>query len=470
MKIAGHYCLLLLISVGCAGAIPENREAAFTYAVDQLQSGRPEAASSAAWRYVKGATTEDPRYDRALRLLARSAEQMGLTYAAAQWFRDIAQGRREPELMSEAIGGLKIIIESGAFDEDALVDGFLATAEIEGLPEDLQAFIRYYQGLNDARHLKQRWAADNFAKIPTNSPYAARAEYVRAVEAIARRQFKDATERLEALEKKTDLPADLASTVRRSLARLSAKAGLFEDAIQRYEQLRQDAPGDPELLLEMAWVNYDRGDVRRALGLLLALDAPIYADLIAPERFLLEALALRRLCQFGPARRAATRLRAKHGNALADIYAGVSLTSSRAIRDAARRRTPMKTLSAFYTRVSREQKMLDDLGVSQPLLLHLKQMYTRGVQEAKRGFESALAVEVDILASELLAAEEGVNLILHELGVGLLRGRNRSPGAPLRPAPEVTTGDRRSFFRFQGEFWTDELDDLVVVAEDRCID
>ena len=73
-------------------------------------------------------------------------------------------------------------------------------------------------------------------------------------------------------------------------------------------------------------------------------------------------------------------------------------------------------------------------------------------------------------AGELLAAEEGVNLILHELSVGLLRGRNRSPGAPLMAAPQVTTGDRRSYFRFQGEFWTDELDDLVVVAEDRCID
>jgi hypothetical protein len=26
------------------------------------------------------------------------------------------------------------------------------------------------------------------------------------------------------------------------------------------------------------------------------------------------------------------------------------------------------------------------------------------------------------------------------------------------------------FYNFEGEFWTDELDDFVVVAEDRCID
>ena len=134
----------IIISLGCltacAGAIPENREAAFIYAVDQLKNGRAAQSASAAWRYAKGATVEDPRYDRALRLLARSAERMGLSYAAAQWYRDIAQGRRDPELMSEAIRGLKIIIESGAFDEDALVEGFIAATSIEGLPESLQAF------------------------------------------------------------------------------------------------------------------------------------------------------------------------------------------------------------------------------------------------------------------------------------------------------------------------------------------
>ena len=225
---------------------------------------------------------------------------------------------------------------------------------------------------------------------------------------------------------------------------MAAQRGDYYKALERYEVLRQEAPGDPELLLEMAWVNYDQGDVRRALGLLLALDAPIYSDLIAPERFLLEALSLRRLCQFGPARRAATRLRAKHGNALSDIYAGVPLTRSNAIRAAASRRATVKTLAAFNEKVIREQRRLADLALSPALMSHLKAMYKRGAQEARRAFEASLSQEVDLLAGELLAAEEGVNLILHELSVGLLRGRNRSPGAPLMAAPKATTGDRRS--------------------------
>jgi hypothetical protein len=462
--------LIALLVTGCAGTIPENRELAFVYAVDQLQAGRPVASAGAAWRYLRGATTEDPRYDRAQRLLARSSQELGLSYAAAQWYLDIAQGRREPELLAEAVRGLQTIVETGAYDEDALVDGYLASAEIDGLPTDLQAFVAYHQGLRDARLRKKRWSKDHFASIGAGSPYRADAAYVDAIETVAKRKIDAAIEKLIAIEKRTLIRPKLMSQVRRSLARLYSAKDDHKEALTRYELLRQAAPGDPELLLEMAWVHYERGDIRRSLGLLLALDAPIYSDLIAPDRFLLEALALRRLCQFGPARQAAIRLRAKHGAALKDLYAGVQSMRSKALRAAARRRTSVKTRSAFYDRVKFEQKELKDIGFPPDIEAHLNSLYRRGVAEARRGLDAALTGEIDRLAEELLAAEEGVNLILHELGVSLLRGRSRSPGPPLHPAPVVSASGRKAYFRFQGEFWTDELDDLIVVGEDRCIE
>ena len=74
------------------------------------------------------------------------------------------------------------------------------------------------------------------------------------------------------------------------------------------------------------------------------------------------------------------------------------------------------------------------------------------------------------LTEELLSAREGVRLIIHELGVSLLRGRRRPAGAKEKPAVEVPLTGDRVFYKFNGEYWTDELDDLVVIAEDRCID
>jgi hypothetical protein len=147
------------------------------------------------------------------------------------------------------------------------------------------------------------------------------------------------------------------------------------------------APDDPEILLEMAWTHFYLGDSRKCLGLLIALDAPVHATYISPERFLLEALALRRLCQFGAAREAATRLEAKYEASLTALAAGT-------------------------------------------LPQDIPEMRT----------------------------------------VALLRGRRRPFGASEKPTVDVPLTGDRVFYPFSGEYWTDELDDLLVIAEDRCID
>ena len=84
--------------------------------------------------------------------------------------------------------------------------------------------------------------------------------------------------------------------------------------------------------------------------------------------------------------------------------------------------------------------------------------------------ERALRVEIQRLTDELLSAEEGVRLITHELGVALLRGRKPPQGrGPIPPVGEIAEANQ-VVYSFNGEFWTDELDELIVAAEDRCID
>ena len=476
---SGAHCVFAVLLAGCGtfrATIPAHREAAFNFAVQRGNTGDHATAAAAAWRYHADASPEDPRYDRALRLLARSAEALDLSWAASLWYLEIAQARRAPELVAPAIEGLERIIEGGPSDEDTLITGFLATEAIGGLPDDLQAFVDYQRGLHNARQGLESWANARFEQIRPGSAYRGRALYAQAVGRIADGDLADANERLEALletllETDDTSPA-LRQDARRSLARLAMDAGDYATASLHYETLRQTAPNDPQLLLEMAWAHYHQGQSRRALGLLLALDAPIYQHLIAPDRFLLEALALRRLCQFGAARRAAVRLARRHGDALRDLYAGVPLLQSQALRTSARSRPGAAALSAFARRIeverARVERLSADLGPE--LSGFLATLYARGAIEAQRRLEARLATEVDRLAEELLAAEEGVRLILHELSVALLRGRRRPTGPPEAPGVEIRAGAGLALFRFEGEFWTDELDDLVVSAEDRCID
>ncbi|RMG20129.1 MAG: tetratricopeptide repeat protein [Deltaproteobacteria bacterium] len=464
--------LCVLLACSCAATLPSDREAGYSAAVAASQAGDPILAFRGAHQYLKGATPDDPRYDRALRLMARSAEDLGLTYAASLWYLEIAQARREVTLLPEAIRGLERIVFGGPHDEETLVRGFLATADISELPADAQAFVDYLQGLNSARVGLDEWAEARFDRIPASSPYRARADYVKAVRKVARGDLEGAEADFEALLERKNLPQDLAIDVRRSLARIEFERKDWDKALEHYEAIRAIAPDDPELLLEMAWTAYYSGDSRRALGLLLALDAPVYADLIAPERFLLEALCLRRLCQFGAARQAAVRLRQRHGAAIDAIYSGIPLQQSPELRAAAGLRGATRPLTRFRLKLEDERARVEALAgeLGTPLATDLLDLYDRGLAEARRREDRQIAEEVDALANDLLYAEEGVRLILHELGVALLRGRRRPAGVEEAPPPEIPLTGERAFFRFEGEFWTDELDDFVVFAEDRCID
>lgn len=488
--------LALLIGVSAAGcAIPEERREAFTVAVEAQEANRHDRAAAAAARYLKGATADDPRYDRALVIMGRACEGMGLTYAASVLYRDVAMARRNMELLPDALRGLRRIVESGAYDDDLIIRGYLAGSEFTGLPDDVQGFVSYNQGLDSIRNGFDEWGEQQFDRIPVESEYHWRAVYVFAVRAIARNEVEPARELLEWMLEQADpdarhedlfwmehyivrthhnprVPEDLRVEIHRTLARLAFEERRFEEAMVHYDAIRELAPYDPEILLETAWTYFYLGDSRQALGRLIALDAPVHSTYIAPERYVLEAFCLRRLCQFGPARQAAVRLWDRHGDALADLLAGTPLTESVPLRAAARRRPGAIATARYLRRLTIERAMMRSMSRSlgQDLMPRLERIYERGIAEAEVREAEVLEDEARGLAAELLDAEEGVRLVVHELSVSMLRGRRRPDGPAERPVEPIPTWGDQVFYQFTGEFWTDELDDLVVRAEDRCID
>ncbi len=462
---------LLLLSGGCA-TIPKEKDQAFTFAVEAVQENSFGIGANAAWRFVESADPDDPRYDRGLRLLAQSAQGLELQWAASMIFRQIAQARRNVELVPDALRGIQGIVESGVYDEDTLLTAFISSEEFSDLPEDLQAFVNYHHGLDLARRGADEWARKSFEKLPAHSDYFAAAQYVLAVQLVAEGDFPQAINSLEALLQLEELPPDLETKIERTLARLAFEEQRYKDALVHFETLRKLAPNDPEILLEMAWTHYYLGDSRKTLGLLTALDAPVHRDYISPERYLLEALSLRRLCQFGAARKAAVKLEHRYAKSLKKISAGILPQNIPQLRTAAKLRSISYDNSTFLTQLKKESRLLssfkDDIG--EGFHEFLSSLYERGISEATLKEEELIVRDLAQLTEELLSAREGVGLIIHELSVSLLRGRRRPAGAPEKPPVNVPMTGDRVFYSFTEEYWTDELDDLLVIAEDRCID
>ncbi len=464
--------LAAIIALGCVAQVPAQKDQAFTFAVEAVQNNQFIEGAKAGWTFIDAADPDDPRYDRGLRLVARSLEGLGLTWAASMIYRRIAAVRRNVEIVPDAIRGLERIVNSEVYDEDMLITSFIAAEEFGDLPQDVQAFVDFHHGLDLARRGADKWAEVRFAKLPASSPYAQEADYVRAVRLVAEGEYHEARKKLESLRKTSPIPQTLIREVERTLARLAFEEERYEDALKHFEALKELAPDDPEILLEMAWTRFYLGDSRKALGLLIALDAPVHSTYISPERYLLEALALRRLCQFGAAREAAVRLERRFSASFEELSKGTLPAEIEEMRAAAKLRGRSRGNARFLEHLELEISTLASLSTQfgPKLFSYLEGLYARGFNEGRNREEELIGEDLNDLAEELLAAREGVRLIVHELGVSLLRGRRRPAGAEEKPAVDVPITGDRVFYPFQGEYWTDELDDLVVIAEDRCID
>lgn len=465
--------LWAVFGLGCATTQSFNgdREALFGAAVEASLADQWAATAGYAFAYRQASAQDDDRYDRSQMLLAKGLEGLALYYGAAVLYLDVASAGRNPELIDGAVAGLQRVMGEPAYREAPRLIRVLGASEFSDLRAERRDFVNYIQGLDSVRRGLDAWAGVSFARVSDKSDYRHWAAYVQAVVELAQGRFEQGRTALAGLLEEDDLPMVVANEVRIALARLAMQEERYDEAIVLYEALKELSPERPDLVLEMAWAHYYSGDPRRALGLLLALDAPIYRELIAPERYLLEARCLRRLCQFEPARIAAARLLRSYGAALTDLHEGVRPEQSESIREAARRRGMARDAFAWTRALTIEQSRLSDLrqDLGPALGDLLSDLYARGVQDALRREDRALRVELVELTEELVLAQDGVRLILHELSVGLLRGRRRPPGphlaAELAPLAADTTN-----YAFDGEFWTDELDDLVVTIEDRCLE
>ena len=455
---------------GGASGFNASREAAFAASVQATLDEDPEDALEAAYVYLRGSSSEDTRVDRAQMLFAQAAQGLSLSYVASLYYLDVAESRRDVDQLDKAFAGLeRIVMGSAPHDTATLVDGFLASAHITGLSPERQAFIDFLQGRRSLAQGLDAWGDKQLSAIPRRSPYWFRARYVQAVRSLYRGAFDVAKAALEALREAERAPREVVLDAELALARLAMEQERSDDAVAHYEAVRPRAKRRPELLLEMAWAHYYRGDSRRSLGLLVALDAPVYGGLIAPERYLLEARVLRRLCQFEPARTAAVRLSSRHGPALRDVHAGLTPAQSQSLGAGARQRGEAREAFRFRALLERERLAVREAGFSAALEQALLRVYERGLSQARAHEQAAVEREGLRLAAELLAAEDGVRLTLHELSVGLLRGRRRPPGPLETESVKIESVGDQTSYRFVGEFWTDELDDLVVVIPDRCL-
>lgn len=435
-----------------------------------------ESASSRMYDYV--ATNEPGTENRAWAqyFLGVSLARLGFGHGAAEYLFDVANDRTRPEILPDALSSIEQLM-GGPHDEALLERRLVVDTDFGYLPPLVDGFVRFHQGLSDLRERRITWAERLFGKIQERSPYAARAAYALGVAELKAGRDAKAVARFRAALAHPSVDRATANDARLALARVLYERERYEAAEVMYNRVEvpELTAAEGSLLLERSWTAYWRADYRTSMGLLYALEAPSYADLHVPEKFLLRALIYQRMCHYIPAKRAVRRFRFAFGPTLEHIRARRDLRDSPELRRAARNLDPALNRAFGHRRaLAAESERIDDIGGGwreTGLDDALRRIYELAASRADLELDARLQAGARQAAEELVEFEEQMNLLDYEVGLSIYRRlREERARRGASESIEVPIGGPDAIYPFVDEFWNDELDDFDFLITSRCFD
>jgi hypothetical protein len=203
--------------------------------------------------------------------------------------------------------------------------------------------------------------------------------------------------------------------------------------------------------------------------MVVGLGAPIFRRLFAPERDLLRALALRKLCQFRLAHQVVREFHQRYGALVRKARDRAGLPDNPQIVEWAAWGTRLAAFARVRTRLQTEIARIDSIS-DDALEGHLRALYQARLAFTEDHLRRGLPHAIDHVVDELLRVNEQMDLIDYEIAAGLVKPGARSGTAKLTAtAASLPYGSPQVFFPFDGEYWSDELNDFAVLADDRCL-
>jgi len=448
----------------------------FEDALKDYFDGKQEQAARKLYAFIESTPPTDENFAWAQYFLARCFIDLNLRHAGAVYLAKVAHERSNPQVLPKTLEALKVLTLV-PHDEVLIDEQIFGSLDLGFLPDSVSDYANYQQGLVDLRVGNERWANTHFAKLDDESVEASRAKFALLDTRLRKLQGKEVPDEMIAdfltLSQDDKLTLEARNEARLAVARLRYERKDFEGALKAYEmvQLPSLDPGRATLYLEEAWTRYNLGQLRAAMGLLTTLDAPSFRDEFLPDKYILRALVYRDLCHYLPAKRAAKELTRRFAESLEAIKERDDLTLDDRLRRAASSHGSTKRSFKYLESLNLEIELKARYagGFGDRLFSQVSKLYDLAYAEAERVYRQRLRESVREEADKLLRASEQVRLMEYEVGLKLYERIKR--GAKLvQPEKETPIGPGQEAFRFDGEYWNDELRSYRVSLPSRCVE
>jgi hypothetical protein len=400
---------------------------------------------------------------------ALGLQKLGFIYAASTIYGDIMKTRVGTEVATQALRGLEENLRTAPVDEDYLIGELINDLEFGTIPTELQDLVSYQNGMFNLIHGYKTWSDDDFKKISADSYWDFKLRYLTNLGEVARNRIDSAVEKFQALAEDPKTPADIKDSSTHNMARLIFEKGDFSRAYKIFRTVKLNDRERGSILLERAWAKYYQKDYSKALGLLSALEAPVFDPSRTPEPYILRMVIYKELCYYQAALEVTKEVNRRFGKSIKLIYDRLDI----------RKDPVIVRLALLDQRIEKWAQLLNDLRDERDRLSEhdwsgfafypvVKKRYEKKVKETLDRLDYLMIKKSREVGDKLIDWQEQINFLDFQTKLDSLRVTR--PGTDLNyrveEIPHLTF--EKIFWTNTGEHWMDELETYKVFVESRC--
>lgn len=399
--------------------------------------------------------------------LAQGLLRDGFTFAATWVLSDIIKNRQGTQVSYLALLELERIVKLHPVDPDQVYGELIFDLDYDSPPKEVNDFVSYWNGFYNEQKGLKKWSDQDYKKVSLGSYWDFKLKYKAALEDLQAGRLDSSIERFASLSNNDLVPKDIKTDSAHQYARLVFEKGDYEQAYKVLRTVELNPRERGLILLERAWSKYYLKDYAKSLGLLTALEAPIFDPSRSPEAYILKMLIYKELCYYDAAFEVLQEFKKRFSQSIDAIKKRKDLRKDQMLVNLAVIDRRIGDWVNYLNMLKDERSRLNEVNFLSDLA-QIRRQYDLKIFEVNRRLDLLLLGKIRTVANELLEWQEQISFLDYQTRVDSLRVTRPPDEVEFKAEVIPLTKFDKIYWTFTGEFWIDELESLKVFVESQC--
>ena len=418
------------------------------------------------YHFMSMSNHDEEDYEWAQFFFGICLNKLKMSHAANDVLGDLVSRKPNPKIVTYSFELLEKNVSTLPHDEEFIVSQVVGDQDYGFVEGDIADFVNYLQGVYDWEHRFKEWGNDHFKKINPSSKYYYNYVYKQALFCVYENDIDGAIGYLKEILRSNQPSKELKDESRKTLARLLYEKGDYDNADMIYMEIEKNIIEQADNLLERAWIHYRLGNSEKAMGLLYSFQAPSFENAFRPEYFILKSFIYKDVCNYQNALTVVNEFKDRYGEAITKLYERSLPQENTPLMMVLLNKPGVAKTFRFLELLEKELEMVnaipDDL-----LKNYLVKVYELQIEESSETLRKQINDGYEVIADDLLKYEEDAYLMEYEIGLDMYQRVYDSHFTEEKTVKEkVEKG--LALYKFQGEFWNDELETYEVTLQNKC--